>query len=120
MGIVPHPSRFLALFVVLSGLLPLAACRSRQSLTPQQAAGKHVYQVACAHCHEQNDLALKKVPPNLHHLFSRQTLPDGTPATDDQVRRVILNGKGLMPPFRYQITPDQLNAVVAYLHTGLR
>jgi mono/diheme cytochrome c family protein len=31
-----------------------------------------------------------------------------------------MNGKGLMPPFKYQMTQDQLNAVVAYLHTGIR
>ena len=95
-------------------------CHSRTALTPLQAEGKHVYQGGCAHCHEENDLALKKVPPNLHNLFSRKTLPDGGPATDAEVRRVIMNGKGLMPPFQYQMSQEQRTAVVAYLHTGLR
>jgi hypothetical protein len=27
------------------------------------------------HCHEDNDLALKKVPPDLHHLFERGGFP---------------------------------------------
>jgi mono/diheme cytochrome c family protein len=102
---------------ILSGCGPDPLARRQLA---QLAEGQHVYNTACAHCHEQNDLALKKVPPNLHGLFTRKTLPDGAPANDAEVKRVIMNGKGLMPPFQYQMTQDQLNAVVAYLHTGLR
>ena len=70
----------------------LAGCRSAPAFTPQQAEGKYVYDQGCAHCHEENDLHLKKVPPNLHGLFSRKTLPDGAPATDAEVERVLLAG----------------------------
>lgn len=101
-------------------LAALAGCHSKPSLTPQQQAGKRVYQEGCAHCHEENDLALKKVPPNLHHLFDRKTLPDGEPATDAEVAHVILTGKGMMPSFAYQMTSEQLKDLIAYLHTGLR
>jgi mono/diheme cytochrome c family protein len=94
-------------------------CRSAPKLMPQQAEGKHVYDVGCAHCHEQNDLRLKKVPPDLHGLFERSTLPDGEAATDAGVEHVVLTGKGLMPSFAYQMTQEQLDALVAYLHTGL-
>ena len=97
----------------------LAGCRSQPALTPQQEEGKHVYDVGCAHCHEDNDLALKKVPPNLHGLFQHKTLPDGAPATDAEVEHVVMTGKGMMPSFAYQMTPEQLNALIAYLHTGL-
>lgn len=102
------------------GFAVLAGCHSQPSLTPQQAEGKHVYEVGCAHCHEDNDLALKKVPPNLHGLFRNKTLPDGAPATDAEVKRVVMTGKGMMPSFAYQMTSEQLNALIAYLHTGLR
>ncbi len=98
----------------------VAGCRSAPKLTPQQAEGKHLYDVGCAHCHEENDLHLKKVPPNLHGLFSRTTLPDGEPATDAEVEKVLLTGKGMMPSFAYQMTKQQMDAVVAYLHSGLR
>jgi mono/diheme cytochrome c family protein len=94
-------------------------CRSAPTLTPQQAEGKHLYDEGCAHCHEENDLHLKKVPPDLHGLFDRSTLPDGEPATDAEVEHVVLTGKGLMPSFAYQITQEQLDALAAYLHTGL-
>jgi len=98
----------------------LAGCRTQPSLTPRQAEGKHLYDVGCAHCHEVNDLHLKKVPPSLHGLFNRKTLPDGAPATDVEVERVLLAGKGMMPSFAYQMSKPQMDAVIAYLHTGLR
>jgi mono/diheme cytochrome c family protein len=98
----------------------LAGCHTQPQLTPEQAAGKQVYDVGCAHCHEQNDLHLKKVPPDLHGLFSRSTLPDGEPATDSEVEQVIVAGKGMMPAFGYQITKPQLESLLAYLHTALR
>ena len=74
----------------------------------------------CAHCHEDNDLALKKVPPNLHGLFDRSTLPSGIPATDEAVRANVVKGRGLMPGFEGRFDDDQMRALLAYLHTGLR
>jgi len=98
----------------------VTGCRSAPKLTAQQAEGKHLYDVGCAHCHEENDLHLKKVPPNLHGLFSRNTLPDGEPATDREVEQVLMAGKGMMPSFAFQMSKEQMDAVVAYLHTGLQ
>lgn len=99
--------------------MALGGCRQGQ-LTPQQAEGKHLYASRCAHCHEENDLALKKVPPDLHGVFRRGNLPSGAPATDADVQRVILTGKGFMPAFAGRFTQDQMSALLAYLHTGLR
>jgi mono/diheme cytochrome c family protein len=98
----------------------LAGCHSKPSLTPQEAEGKHLYQVRCAHCHDENDLALKKVPPNLHSVFSHATLPSGAPATDAEASRMVLAGKGMMPSFEGRFTSEQMAALLAYLHTGLR
>jgi len=109
------------LSIALSALLlAVAACKARPSLTPQQLEGQKVYNVGCAHCHELNDLHLKKVPPDLHGLFDRTTLPDGEPATDADVERVLMNGKGMMPSFAYQMSREQMLAVIAYLHAGIR
>jgi mono/diheme cytochrome c family protein len=98
----------------------LAACHGKPELTPQQAEGKHLYEVRCAHCHRDNDLALKKVPPDLHGMFARTTLPSGAPATDLQVERTVLGGKGMMPAFTGRFTKNQMDALLAYLHTNLR
>src|SRR5579859_5990725 len=65
-------------------------CHSSPRLTPQQAEGKHLYAIRCAHCHEENDLHLKKIPPDLHGVFTHAALPSGAPATDAEVRRVVL------------------------------
>lgn len=117
----PSSTGFLALAALsLFFLLALNGCHHQPALTQQEAAGKHLYMVRCAHCHEDNDLALKKVPPNLHGIFQRPTMPSGTPATDSDVTRVVLAGKGMMPSFAGRFTQDQMAALLAYLRTGLR
>ena len=98
----------------------MVGCHSMPKLTQQEIAGKYLYLGRCAHCHEENDLALKKVPPDLHAIFGRTTLPSGAPATDAEVRRMVLAGKGLMPAFDGRFTEEQMDALLAYLHTGLR
>ncbi len=108
-----------AAFAILISLA-IAGCRSKSSLTDQEAAGKHLYDVRCAHCHEDNDLGLKKAPPNLHNLFARASMPSGAPATDDQVQRVMLEGKGMMPSFAGRFTGQQMADLLAYLHKGIR
>ncbi len=105
---------------LLATLLGLAACRSRSALTPQQVEGKHFYDERCAHCHEFNDLALKPAPPDLHSVFERPNLPSGAPATDANVARTILSGKGMMPSFAGRFTDEQMAALLAYLHAGIR
>jgi mono/diheme cytochrome c family protein len=106
---------------LLAGLsIGLAACHSAPQLTPQQAEGKHLYDVRCAHCHEDNDLALKKVPPDLHGLFNHANLPSGIPATDAAVAHNVLAGRGMMPGFVGRFDDEQMAALLAYLHTGMR
>ncbi|MGB6692162.1 MAG: cytochrome c [Terracidiphilus sp.] len=97
-----------------------AGCHSGPRLTAQEAEGKHLYEVRCAHCHRDNDLGLKKIPPDLHNVFQRSTLPSGAPATDAEVARVVLAGKGMMPSFAGRFTDAQMAALLKYLHTGLR
>jgi mono/diheme cytochrome c family protein len=106
--------------IVVSGTAYVSGCHSAPRLTDQEQAGKHLYLVRCAHCHEDNDLALKKAPPDLHGMFKQSTLPSGAPANDAEVRRVVLAGNGLMPSFNGRFTDEQMAALLAYLHTGLR
>jgi mono/diheme cytochrome c family protein len=102
---------------IVAGTALLSGCRSTPALTVQQADGKHLYAVRCAHCHDDNDLALKKIPPDLHGVFKRSALPSGAPATDAEVRRVVLAGKGMMPGFAGRFTQEQMTELLAYLHT---
>jgi mono/diheme cytochrome c family protein len=98
----------------------VAGCRSASPLTAQQAEGKHLYDVRCAHCHEDNDLALKKVPPDLRGLFRRKKLPSGIPATDAAVANNVLKGRNMMPGFAGRFDQEQMAALLAYLHAGVR
>jgi len=104
----------------LAASLGVGGCRAKPSLTPQQAEGKHLYQIRCAHCHEDNDQALRKIPPDLHSIFERQSLLNGAPSTDAAVRQIVLEGRGTMPAFAGRFTDEQMVALLAYLHTGLR
>ena len=51
--------------------------------------------------------------------MSRTKLPSGAPATDAEVRRLILAGKGNMPSFSGRFTEEQMAALLAYLHTEM-
>jgi len=108
-----------ALAVFAGTGLIASGCHGRQVLTPQQAQGQHLYMVRCAHCHEENDLGLKPPPPNLHGVMSRAKLPSGAPATDAEVRRLVLAGKGKMPSFSGRFTEEQMAALLAYLRTAM-
>jgi mono/diheme cytochrome c family protein len=111
--------RCLALSLLIAVVVSLAGC-GPEPLTKQQMLGGMLYEDRCAHCHRDNDLALKKVPPDLHGLFRSSKLPSGAPATDADVTRVILQGKGMMPAFDGRFTQEQMAALLAYLHAGLR
>ena len=101
-------------------LLFITGCHHAPPLTAQESEGKHFYEGRCAHCHRDNDLELKKVPPDLHGIFEGAKLPSGAPATDASVRNVVLAGKGMMPAFNGRFDDAQMAALLAYLHTGLR
>jgi mono/diheme cytochrome c family protein len=97
----------------------LSGCHGQPELTPQQAEGQHLYAVRCAHCHEENDLALKPPPPDIHGAMGKAKLPSGALATDAEVRRLVLTGKGNMPSFSGRFTEEQMAALLAYLHTEM-
>lgn len=121
MVIIDDRNVFSLRFYAIASLaaLALTACNPQQQLTPQQAAGQQLYGARCAHCHEENDLALKPPPPSLRNLFRSGKLASGAPATDPQIIRTVIAGKGKMPSFAGRFTQDQMDALLSYLHTGL-
>ena len=79
--------------------------------------GSALYQQNCSACHDANDLQLVKKPPRLIGLFQKPALPSGAPATDQQVKKTILDGRGIMPPFKQTLDEGQVNDLLKYLHT---
>jgi len=102
----------------LLGALPITCMLGcSKTLNQSEMRGASLYTMHCYDCHEENQLGLKKVPPKLHRLFSSRFLPDGsTPATDESVRDVIVNGKRTMPAFSGRLSDRQIADLIAYLH----
>ena len=85
-------------------------------LNPQQANGRFIYQRDCAACHNAYSSSGSK-GPSLEHLYRNKYLPSGLPANDRFVEQTIVNGRGMMPAQGAALTDQQLNDLVAYLHT---
>ena len=86
-------------------------------LNPQQAAGRKVFDAECARCHEPYSTRGKK-GPGLKGMFQRKYLPlSGLPANDDRVSDIIRLGRNEMPGYSQKLEAQQLQDLLAYLHT---
>jgi mono/diheme cytochrome c family protein len=117
-------SRCLFVFAVLLAAFSFAGCEAdrRKSdaelgLNPQQAAGRKLYDNYCDRCHEPYSSRGKK-GPSLKGVFQRQYLPlSGLPANDARVGDIIKNGRSKMEGFGQVMTDQQIQDLLAYLHT---
>lgn len=50
-------------------------------------------------------------------VFRKQELPSGMPTTDQHVHDVILLGRRNMPPFNGILDENQVDELIAFLHT---
>ena len=116
--------RRMALTVSIVLLLLFSACdvQRRKSdaelgLNSQQAAGRRLYDQYCDRCHEPYSSRDKK-GRSLKGVFKKQFLPQsGMPANDERVGELIQSGRNMMPAFGQVMSPDQVQNLLAYLHT---
>jgi mono/diheme cytochrome c family protein len=100
----------------------LAGCRSVAPPTPldelneQQTQGHAVYQTYCAACHYDRRSGALHGPPMIG-VFKKPYLPSGAPANDERVTATVLHGRGLMPAQGGRINQQDLDDLLAYLHT---
>ena len=86
-------------------------------LNSQQAAGRRVYDKYCERCHEPYSSRGKK-GPSMKGVFKKPFLPlSGLPANDERVSEIIRFGHGTMPSFGQVLTQDQIQDLLAYMHT---
>src|SRR5712692_11208674 len=86
-------------------------------LTPQQAAGRRLYDQYCDRCHEPYSSRGKK-DPSMKGVFKKQYLPlSGLPANDERVGEIILYGRSKMQGFGQVLNQQQVDDLLAYLHT---
>jgi mono/diheme cytochrome c family protein len=91
------------------GVASSAMAQSGPSLTQQQLEGRQLFQQSCGVCHTKPTLTSPLFGPAL----SKVTFAKG----DEQPTAQIANGSPNMPAFKYNFTPAQIDAIVAYLKT---
>jgi mono/diheme cytochrome c family protein len=115
---------FFEVLFVLTVFAMLAACdvERRKSdaelgLNPQQAAGRRIYDAHCDRCHEPYSSRGKKGPA-LKGVFQHKYLSlSGLPANDERVTDIIRLGRNEMPGYSQTLNPQDLQDLLAYLHT---
>jgi mono/diheme cytochrome c family protein len=90
---------------------------SELGLNPQQAAGRKIYDDRCDRCHRPYSTKGRK-GPGLKGVFQHQYLPlSGLPANDERVTDIIRNGRPDMPGFSQVLSAQDIQDLLAYLHT---
>jgi mono/diheme cytochrome c family protein len=85
-------------------------------LNAQQSRGRRVYNIYCLNCHPAYSSHGNK-GPGLAKLFRKEYLPSGLTASDEHTMQSILGGRGMMPRFGDQLDRQELQDLMAYLHT---
>jgi len=86
-------------------------------LNAQQSAGRKIYDGECDRCHEPYSSRGKK-GPSLKGVFQRKYLSlSGLPANDERVSDIIRLGRNEMPGYSQKLTSQDLEDLLAYLHT---
>jgi len=120
----PQPAPFVLLSaIILAALTLFIACEAEPrktdaelGLNQQQAFGRRVYDARCAECHYAYSTRSLR-GPSLAGLFKHPYMKNGMPANDERVTDIILLGRSKMPAFQQKLTQEQLDALMAYLHT---
>jgi mono/diheme cytochrome c family protein len=86
-------------------------------LNPQQAVGRKIYDNYCDRCHEPYSTKGKK-GPGLQGVFKNKYLSvSGLPANDERVSDIIRLGRHDMPAYNQALSQQQLEDLLAYMHT---
>ena len=110
-----HADPRMRILVAISISVIFAGCSRGPSR--EEIAGRALYQLHCSQCHDNPPRYLLTRPPKLDKMFASKTLPSGAPATDEEVRRTIVEGVGTMPAFKGRVREDEIRDLIAFLHT---
>jgi mono/diheme cytochrome c family protein len=111
------------IFVGLAILLAVTGCGepapksdAELGLNAQQSSGRRIFERDCAACHSSYSSSSSK-GPSLQHLFRKQFLPSGLPANSRFVEQTIVGGRNMMPARGQALSQQELDDLMAYLHT---
>ena len=86
-------------------------------LNPAQIAGRKIYDSNCDRCHEPYSTKGKK-GPGLKGVFQSKYLSvSGLPANDERVTDIVRLGRKEMPGYGEKLSPQDIEDLLAYLHT---
>ena len=95
--------------LVVVVLASQAANAQSGALNDAQHQGRALFNQSCRVCH---------TPPSLNApLYGPALSQDTQRGRDDVLAEIIAEGSPRMPGFKYQFSPDQITAIVAYLRT---
>ena len=95
--------------IVAVVLASQAANAQSGALNDAQHQGRALFNQSCRVCH---------TPPALNApLYGPALSQDTQRGRDDVLAEIIAEGSPRMPGFKYQFSPDQITAIVAYLRT---
>ncbi len=98
------------LLVLLTAPTQDALAQQAEPLNEKQTLGRNLFAQSCVVCHVKVQLS------NLGHYgpaLSKMSLG----GQDDVMRELISNGTPNMPGFKYHFSPEQIDAIVAYVKT---
>jgi mono/diheme cytochrome c family protein len=107
-----------ATVAILAGVVVLGVPTSHAQIAavhpvpPQVRAGQAQFEKTCMQCHATVDGQVS-FGPNLHGVL-KAPHPRKTPA---EVRVILKDGKGKMPPFGDKLEPKDVDNLIAYLRT---
>lgn len=125
--LLPFRSRVLQACVtsmIAFALILLAGCEAERrksdaelGLNAQQSAGRKLYDEYCDRCHNPYSTRGRQ-GPGLKGVFKKPYLAvSGIPANDARVGEIIRIGRGKMEGFSNVLTQQQLDDMLAYMHT---
>jgi mono/diheme cytochrome c family protein len=98
-----------AFAAVLAAALGAGGCGVRGDATARVAQGEKVFTENCAICHQADGSGYAQVYPN---LAGNPIVRLGDPAP---VIETVLHGRGSMPGFAGELSPEQIAEVVTYV-----
>ncbi|TCK70733.1 mono/diheme cytochrome c family protein [Acidipila rosea] len=106
-----------AALLLFTGCGPsLPPSKPLSQLTPAEAQGHQIFVSKCVRCHSATGVNGLH-GPGLFGLYRQKYLPSGAPANDERVTATILHGRTMMPAFGNELDEQQLQDLLAYLHT---
>jgi mono/diheme cytochrome c family protein len=109
----------LAQIGVLSGTLYAQQAQSSPPLGDAEKAGRKIFQTRCAMCHVGQEPAVEMSSPNAERrpatmgpLLSRANTTNET-----ALKQKIKDGSVKMPAYKYALTDQQIDQVVAFMKT---